>query len=147
MNSTRCTAVLTAAAMLLLAGCAPLLLTGCVTSKEAQIRAERVEQVHENAPQRFVGFWERYLTQARGRYGILALDRNGNGAGWIYCSQGCQVLFGEQGQAIKSAWAWKATNQCDEAARKHSPSTKPDCEVYAIRDEIVWERPFPWRVD
>ena len=139
MTSTRCAAALAAAALLVLAG--------CVTTKESWERSERIDQVHENAPRKFVGAWQRYLTQAQGRYGILALDRNFNGMGWLYCVQSCDALFGEQNKALKSAWAWKAINQCETAARQHAPATKPDCEIYALRDEIVWQPPFPWRVE
>ena len=146
MKSKRVGPVLVAAAMLVLAGCAPLLLMSCVSSKAAWERSERNEQVHANAPARFVGAWERYLTQAQGRYGILALDRNLNGMAWKYCVSGCQGLFGNQNQAIKSAWAFQALDQCEDAARKHAPGIKPDCDIYALRDEIVWRHAFPWRV-
>ena len=139
-------AAVAAIAMLLLAGCVPILLAGCVTSKEAWKRFERIEELHENAPQRFVEGWQRYLTQAQGRYGILALDRNLNGMGWNYCVRHCNDLLGNQNQAIKSAWAWQAIDQCAEAARRHAPATKPDCDIYAIRDEIVWPGQFPWYV-
>ena len=44
--------------------------------------------LHENAPQRFKDIWERYQktknTDPSG-FGILALDRNLNGGGWVYC--------------------------------------------------------------
>ena len=89
---------------------------------------------------------ERYLTQAQGRYGIMALDRNGNGVAWKYCAGYCQVLTGNQNNAIKSQWALQAIASCEEAARRHDPTVKPDCDVYAIKDEIVWKHAFPWTV-
>ncbi|MDE0050619.1 MAG: hypothetical protein OXO52_12580 [Rhodospirillales bacterium] len=146
MRSPIRTAALAAAATLILIGCVPILLSGCVTSKQAWERAERIDQIHKNAPQRFVGAWKRYQTQAQGRYGILALDRKGNGVGWIYCADGCQGLLGNRNQSIKSQWALKAIVQCEDAARRHAPTVKPDCDIYAIKDEIVWKHAFPWTV-
>lgn len=60
MRSPIRAATLAAAAMLLVAGCVPILLAGCVTSKQGWERAERVDQIHQHAPPRFVGAWARY---------------------------------------------------------------------------------------
>ena len=74
-------ASLVAAAMLMLIGCVPILLTSCVTSKEAQQRTNLAEQVHENAPQWFLDSWEQYLLQTRGHYGLLAVEQKLRGIG------------------------------------------------------------------
>ena len=139
MTSPRCAAALAAVAAL------SLILTGCVTSKQAQERAERADQIHEDAPQEFIDGWEAYLTQARERYSILALDKNLNGMGWVYCTSGCQELFGNQNRTLKSLWANKAISECKEAVREYAPAIVPNCKVYAIKDKIVWTYPLPWK--
>ena len=62
---------------------------------------------------------------------------------WTWCNSGCQQLFGNQNRVLKSLWATKTLMACRENARERSPIHIPDCEVYAIKDEILW-RTFPW---
>lgn len=140
MTSTRCAAALAAAVAL-------IMLSGCIGTKEGWERAERVDQIHENAPDWFKESWETYLMNMRGQYGILAMDRMALGAGWIYCATGCTLLLGNQGQSHKSLWAIRALDQCEEVVRKGHPVARPDCDIYAVKDEIVWPHQFPWYVE
>lgn len=133
--------------MLLLVGCVPILLSGCVTSKQSWQRAERVDQIHENAPAWLKASWQNYLTNMQGQFGIFAMDTMARGAGYTYCTSGCNVLIGNQGQAYKSLWAARAIESCQDSVRKGHPVARPDCEIYALRDDIVWRHRFPWRVE
>lgn len=136
MRSPLCAAVLAAAVT--------LLLTACVTSKEAYERQVRIDEIHAGAPEFVRLNWDLYLTQAQGRYGILALDEKVRGMGWIYCVGACHRLLGDQNPGFKAGWMARALEQCQKVVRRDFPAEKPDCAIYAIRDQIVWEGALPW---
>ena len=137
MKSTICAVVLAAVAMLMLAA--------CVTTQEAYERMHQVAQVHEGAPQWFKGYWQKYLQDARGQYAVLALDRNMNGTGWVYCSHSCIGFDSSNRSSRARYWEAKAIGLCEEQARRSSPMTIPNCAIYAVKDEIVWEHSLPWK--
>ena len=122
-----------------------LTVAACVTTKDAQQRIDRAGEIHRSAPAAFVDIWHQYLNDADGRYGIFAIDRNLRGSGWYYCTSGCQALFGNQSRSIKSLWAHRAREQCEKSVRRQFPSVRPQCAIYAIKDEVVWPHPIPWQ--
>ena len=102
-------------------------------------------ELHENAPQRFKNIWNNYQKLKNAdpsRFGVLALDRNLNGGGVVYCVRYC----GNQtigGATILDSRA-KALQGCRQDVQKNAPAEKPDCAVYAVGDKIVWTGPLPW---
>ena len=99
--------------------------------------------LHENAPQRFKDIWEQYQKTKNADpsgFGILALDRNLNGGGWIYCWRYCNRVT----PTVISQWRGKALQHCRKDVRNNAPAEKPDCAIYAVEDKIVWTGPLPW---
>ena len=106
--------------------------------------------LHTHAPQWFKDYWKQYETtldnRSLGRYGILALDRNGNGASYTYCSGKCQVIAGNE-SSWKSFYSAKAGEDCRKTVRRDYPAHRPDCDIYAVGKQIVWKGLFPWGVE
>ena len=136
-------------------GVAALALAACTTSNTIdghQVRATAEPPVeivsdnylHRGAPQWFKDYWARYLRQAEG-YGVLAVDRNGRGAMYVYCMQSCQNanLASARG-SIDVNYKHRALKDCAEYVRQEYPAEKPACEIYAIKDKIVWKGRMPW---
>ena len=121
-----------------------LMLAACGQSTFDRANLDRNAELHAGAPAVFKLGWKRYQEQAQGRFGIFALDKRARGMGWTWCVQGCGLLLGNQNQAIKSLWATQAVGQCEKVVRENFPTERPDCAVYALRDKVVWEPPFPW---
>ncbi len=136
-----------------------LLATACTTTGEVEghrVRgtAEPPTQVtvatnlHADAPQWFKVTWRRYLELADGNYGVMAADRNGRGAGSVYCGQGYGGLCRNHhswSKAFKDIYYSRALNNCTEHVRINFPALKPDCAIYAIQDKIVWKGKMPWK--
>ena len=100
-------------------------------------------ELHENAPQKFKNIWEQYQKSKNAdpsSFGILALDRNLNGGGWIYCWRYCNLMT----PTVISQWRGKALQACRQDVRDNAPAEKPDCAVYAVGDKIVWTGSLPW---
>ena len=114
-----------------------LAFAACGQSTVDRANADRNASFHANAPAVFKLGWDRYQTQTQGRFGIFALDKRARGMGWVYCVQACGLLLDSQNQAVKSLWAQQALGQCGEAVQKNHASKRPDCAIYAIRDEVV----------
>lgn len=138
---------------------AALGLAACVTSNTIeghQVRAtaetvtERVEVtggVHDRAPAWFKDYWKKYLRHAGGGYGTLAVDRNGLGASYVYCSgsSGCMNNNASWARSFTDVnYKHRALKQCDEHVRNTYPTRKPDCAIYAINNKIVWTGKLPW---
>ena len=135
-----------------------LLATACVSTGE--IDGHRIRGTAEptvrllttadglqaHAPQWFKDGWVRYLGDAQGRYAVLAVDRNGIGWGYVYCqSIGCHLLEGAQNKSWKDLrYKSKALELCRKNVREYYPARRPECEIYAIKDKIVWEGALPW---
>ena len=140
---------------------AALVVTACTTTGEMEGQRIRgtaspptqeafATDLHADAPQWFKETWRRYLELSDGNYGVMAADRNGRGAGYVYCDPG-------SGGLCKSHHKWSATfkdvnykrralNFCVQHVRENYPALKPDCALYAITDKIVWKGPMPWSV-
>ena len=102
-------------------------------------------ELHENAPQRFKNIWNNYQKLKNADpsgFGVLALDRNLNGGGVVYCVRYC----GNQtiGGTTILEWRAKALQHCRQDVRNNAPGKKPDCAIYAVDDKIVWTGPLPW---
>ena len=105
--------------------------------------------LHKHAPPWFKETWRQYRERAD-TYGVLYLDRHGRGAGYVWCLGGaaCQGLIGSQYQSFKAVYYQnRAQKFCKNQVRESFPAAKPNCALYAIRDRIVWEGDFPWRVE
>ena len=120
-----------------------LIASGCVTTGEQQ-RLDYAAGLHQNAPERFKVSWHQYLRQTQGQWGILALDKEGRAAGWITCQSGCNLLRTGAHNSTKNLWLANAIRHCEKVVRENNPGARADCDVYAIKDEIVWEHPLPW---
>lgn len=100
-------------------------------------------ELHESAPQWWKDTWEDYLKKsASGGFAVVALDRNLNGAAFMYCVRYCGNRAID-GAAILE-WRAKALQSCRQYAQDNAPAEKPDCAVYAVGDKIVWTGPLPW---
>lgn len=124
---------------------AALVLAACVTTKEAQQRAQHAEQLHAGAPAWFRNYWREYLEDAVG-YAVMAIDRRGRGASYYYCTSGdCHNAALPQVKSFLDVhYTHAALNQCREQVRQNHPLEKPDCAVYAVKDKIVWKGALPW---
>ena len=122
-----------------------LVLAACVTTKEAQQRAQRAEQIHAGAPAWFQEYWRKYEVDRRGQYGIMALDRQGRAAAYYYCTTNCHNANMPQLRAWMDVnFKHAALDQCRQHVRENNPGQKPACAVYAIKGEIVWKGALPW---
>ena len=131
--------VLVAALGLTLAACSRDASMSVLSQKERGTAAE----LHENAPQKFKNIWERYQKTKNADpsgFGILALDRNLNGGGILYCWRYCNHVT----PTAISQWRGEALQRCQREVRDNAPAEKPDCAVYAVGDKIVWTGPLPW---
>ena len=140
MKSPTFAAALAASAALMLA------LAACLPNKTTVVRSEQAVELHRNAPDHFVQSWDEYVEKTEGRYSVLAMDANTLVMSWSRCTSGCQQLFGNQNRTTKSLWANKTIRDCEDYARRELPLYKPQCSIYAVNDEIVWRRAFPWIV-
>ena len=98
-------------------------------------------------PAWFKEYWRGYLRQAEGGYAVLALDRNGRGAFYVYCGAGpaCQTLnLGGAKTFSDVHYKHEALKRCHGQVRKQYPAVKPDCAIYAIKNKIVWQGKLPW---
>ena len=103
--------------------------------------------LHDRAPAWFKEYWRGYLRQAEGGYAVLALDRNGRGAFYVYCGAGpaCQTLnLGGAKTFSDVHYKHEALKRCHGQVRKQYPAVKPDCAIYAIKNKIVWQGKLPW---
>lgn len=124
---------------LTLAACSRDASMSVLSQKERGTAAE----LHENAPQRFKDIWERYQKSKNADpsgFGILALDRNLNGAWILYCWRYCNLMS----PTAISQWRGEALRGCRKNVRENAPAKKSDCAVYAVGDKIVWTGPLPW---
>lgn len=133
-----------------------LALAACTTSNTIdghQVRADgqavtttTYSPAIASAPQWFKDYWREYLRSAEGSYTVMAVDRNLRGAYYVYCQGGdCHNLIGNQHRTFKDVrYKGEAREKCREWALREFPGQKPDCEIFAIRDKIVWEGPMPW---
>ena len=131
---------ITLAATVLLA----LAVAGCVTTKEQQARLDRADRLHRNAPAWFKGHWENYLHKTAGHFGVLALDKHGRGSHFTYCTSHCHGFTAGTFSTEKNLWAIQTVQRCNKLVRENHPGVKPECAVYAVKSEIVWEHPLPW---
>lgn len=115
--------------------------------EERTAAGENPGNLHVGAPQWFRDGWRRYLNDADGRYAVLAVDRNARGWGYVYCrGAGCHRLEGAQHKSWKDTeYKHKALESCRGNVREYAPAHRPDCQIYAIKDKIVWEGKMPWR--
>ena len=121
------------------------LLGACIATPAAQEQTYDTAQAHRHAPQWFLNYWQKYLVHTDRRYGVLALDRKGRAATYRYCESRCHVLGGKQRQSWKDVeYKHKALEDCRNHLRSEFPAEKPDCAIYAVRDEIVWKGVLPW---
>lgn len=102
--------------------------------------------LHENAPAWFKEWWRSYLSHAEGSYAVLALDRNGRGGHYIYCSGGGCHNFNQVWARSYSDVHYKheAIEKCSERVREQYPAVRPDCAIYAIKNKVVWQGKLPW---
>ena len=144
-----------AAALIIGACTTALVLVACTTTGE--IEGHRVRgtaeppaptvstDLHRNAPGWFKISWQRYLDVGGRSYGIFYADRNGRGAGSVSCNQGCQNATNPAYRAqIEVSFKHKALERCRWHVRQTYPAVRPDCALYAIKDQIVWKGPMPW---
>ena len=112
---------------------------------EAPVQQAAATDLHANAPQWFKDTWRQYRDRAAA-YGVLYLDRNNRGAGYVWClGGGCQRLKGNQYQSTKAIqYHHRARESCETHVRENFPAEKPDCALYAISDKIVWKGEMPW---
>ena len=103
--------------------------------------------LHERAPAWFKEYWRGFLRRAEGGYAVMALDRNGRGAHYVFCagSGECSRL----NTATARSWAdvhYKhgSLKGCRAQVREEFPTAKPDCAIYAINNKIVWQGVLPW---
>ena len=105
--------------------------------------------LHKDAPAWLQEYWRQYLADAEGRYAVMAMDRNGLGASYVYCagsSAGCHFLEGAAGMSDREVHYKHGTlKHCRRHVREEHPTAKPDCDIYAIKDKIVWRGKFPWK--
>ncbi len=108
--------------------------------------ALRADDLHAGAPAWFSDWWEKYLRQARRGYAVLALDRNGLGGWYVYCAPGrCQSLANPWSRSVKDVYyKHHALQLCRAEVAAAHPGARPDCALYAIRSNIVWQGPLPW---
>ena len=100
---------------------------------------------HKGAPVWFHDTWHEYLSYADDRYAILAVDRNGRGSAVIWCGGGgCHWLDGAAARSQRDLFKHKALKLCRQSVREIHPTVKPDCDIYAIKDKIVWPHASPW---
>ena len=126
-----------------------LAVAGCVTTKERQAGIERNEQILQNAPRWFKDGWRNYMEHLeQGGFAILAMDKNALGWGYVYClGGGCNSNILPQARSfIEVNYKHGALKYCRENVRSQHPAAKPDCAIFAINDEIVWQGPMPWSV-
>lgn len=130
---------LVAALGLTLAACSRDASMSVLSQKERGTATE----LHENAPQRFKDIWNNYRKLKNAdpsRVGVLALDRNLNGGGIVYCWRYCNLMS----PTVISQWRGEALRVCRKDVRNNAPAKKPDCAIYAVGDKIVWTGPLPW---
>ena len=129
----------------LIAG-ALLALAACSTGKFDGHRITTTASIpYAEAPEVARDIWRRYLAQADGRYAVLAADRNGRGAGWVYCVHQCHNAMSAQWRSHNEVvFKHGALKQCRKYVRQNFPAEKPDCAIFAIKDKIVWTGPMPW---
>ncbi|MDE0048666.1 MAG: hypothetical protein OXO52_02690 [Rhodospirillales bacterium] len=151
MRSPVFAAALAAAAMLVLASCVRSnTIEGHQVRATAETVTERVEVtggVHDRAPQWFKDYWRKYLAHAEGGYATIAVDRNGMGASYVYCSgsAGCANNNASWARSFTDVrYKHRALKQCTEYVRNTYPTKKPDCAIYAINNKIVWRGRMPW---
>ena len=105
--------------------------------------------LHKDAPARFQEYWRQYLADAGGRYAVMAMDRNGLGASYVFCvssSIRCHLLEDGRGMSDREVhYKHGALKHCRRRVREEHPTAKPDCDIYAIKDKIVWRGKFPWK--
>ena len=126
-----------------------LAVAGCTTAKERQAGIDRAERIHQNAPQWFQDAWRRYLEHAeRGGFAVLAMDKKALGWGYVYCvGGGCNSNILPQARSfIEVNYKHGALKNCRANVRRKKPAAKPDCAIFAIKDEIVWQGAMPWSV-
>ena len=137
-------------AALFMVGAAMLLaVAGCATTKERQAHIDRAEQVHQNAPQWFKDGWRTYIEHAeRGGFAVLAMDRNALGWGYVWC-QGPQCYLNtlpDSRSFVDVEYKHGALELCRENVRAFHPAAKPECAIFAVKNEIVWQGAMPWSV-
>ena len=139
---------LIAATLLVLAACTTGTIDGHRITATANIpqSPQALPDLYDEAPEEARDIWRRYLAQADGRYAVLAADRKGRGAGWVYCNAYCQNAMSP---AFKShndvVFKHGALKLCRKYVRQNYPAQKPDCAIFAIKDKIVWKGKLPWK--
>ena len=112
------------------------------------VQTTDAQGLHERAPQWFRNYWAEYLGRADGGYAVMAADRNGRGAMYYYCrpGSGCHILAGAQNKSTKDLrYKHAALEGCRKYVREQFPAERPACEIYAIKDKIVWKGEMPWK--
>ena len=122
-----------------------------IQAEVKKLRAKRAStedpgNLHRDAPGWMHSWWEKYLGHAAGGYAVFALDRNGHGAGYMYC-RGSHC----QGPLDPGSKSWRDVNYkhgalklCKQHVRENFPAERPRCAIYAIKDRIVWKGRMPW---
>lgn len=116
-----------------------------------KLRADRAASedpanLHRDAPGWMHRWWADYRKKARGGYAIFALDRNGYGAGYVYCTGGgCRGALSPGGKSYRDVnFKHGAIKLCKQHVRENYPAERPHCAIYAIKDKIVWKGRLPW---
>ena len=65
----------------------------------------------------------------------------------MYCrASDCHALEGARKKSFKDTrYKHNALELCRGNVREYAPAQRPDCQIYAIKDQIVWEGEMPWR--
>ena len=137
------TALIVALAAAVLAACTP---PTHVEGYKIRATAASADALHRGAPSWFMAWWSDYLRLVPGGYGVLALDRNGQGGWYVYCGAlGCHVLDNMFARGVRDVhYKHRALERCREGLAGARPAARPDCAIYAIKDKIVWQGPLPW---